>query len=105
MSATPLRQGDWYFLQVMNKTLANKAFIHTLSIYAAKYEQIWKWMVEFLYQFQGRGIKIDRDNSIRVAKPLIFFDILCVVARKVTSSWAIYFFVLSFHLPIRSLYT
>ena len=33
-------------------------------------------MVEFLSKFQGRGIKIDRVNSIRVAKSTIFFNIL-----------------------------
>ena len=38
-------------------------------------------MVEFLIEFQGRGIKIARVNSIRIAKPLIFFNILCAVAR------------------------
>ena len=30
-----------------------------LSKYAAEYEQMLKWMVEFLIKFQGRGIKID----------------------------------------------
>ena len=32
----------------------------TLSKYVTEYEQMWKWMVEFLSKFQGRGIKIDR---------------------------------------------
>ena len=31
-------------------------------------------------KFQGRGIKITRVNSIRVAEPLIFFNILRVIA-------------------------
>ena len=38
-------------------------------------------MIEFLSKFQGRGMKIDKVNSIRVAKPLIFFSILRAVAR------------------------
>ena len=38
-------------------------------------------MVEFLSKFQGSGIKIDRANSIRFAKPLIFFNILLAIAR------------------------
>ena len=29
---------------------------------------MWKWMVEFLSKFQGRGIKIARVNSIHFAK-------------------------------------
>ena len=32
-------------------------------------------------KFQGRGIKIYRDNSIRIARPLSFFSISCAVAR------------------------
>ena len=46
-----------------------------------EYEQMWKWMVEFLRKFQGSGINIDVVNSIRVTKPLIFFNILRVVVR------------------------
>ena len=53
----------------------------TMSKYVAEYEQVWKWMVEFLSKFQGRGIKIGRVNSICVAKPLIFLNILRAVAR------------------------
>ena len=34
-----------------------------------------------LRKFQGRGIKIDGVNSIRFAKPLIFFNILHAVVR------------------------
>ena len=49
--------------------------------YVTEYEQMWKWMVEFLTRFQGRGVNIDRVNSIRVVKPLIFFNILRAVAR------------------------
>ena len=37
-------------------------------------------MVEFLSKFQGRGIKIDIVNSIRVAKSMIFFNILSAIA-------------------------
>ena len=40
-----------------------------LSKYVAAYEQVWKWMVEFLSEFQGRDIKIDKVNSIRSVKP------------------------------------
>ena len=43
----------------------------TLRKYVAKYEQMWKWMVEFLSKYQGRGIKIDNVNSIRVTKSII----------------------------------
>ena len=38
-------------------------------------------MVEFFSKFQRRDIKIDRVNSIRVAKPLIFFNILRAVVH------------------------
>ena len=47
----------------------------TLSKYVAEYEQMWKLMVKLLSKFQGRGIKIDKVNSIRVAKSMIFFNI------------------------------
>ena len=47
----------------------------TLNRYVAEYEGMWKLIVEFLTQFQGRGIKIDRVNSTRVAKSMIFFNI------------------------------
>ena len=30
------------------------------SKHVAEYEQMCKWMVEFLSKFQGRGIKIDK---------------------------------------------
>ena len=49
--------------------------------YVAEYEQMWKWIIEFLSKFQGGGIKIDRVNSIRVARSMIFFNILRAVAR------------------------
>ena len=45
------------------------------------YEQMWTWMDEFFSKFHGSGIKIDRVISIRVAKPLIFFNILYAVVR------------------------
>ena len=70
----------------------------TLSKYIAKYEQIWKWMVEFLSKFQGRGIKIDRVNLIRFAKSMIFFNIFRAITPWVTTSWAIVFFALSLRL-------
>ena len=69
-----------------------------LSKYVPGYEQMWKWMVEFLSKFQGRGIKIDRVNSILVDKSIIFFNILREIAPWVTSSWAIVFFALSLRL-------
>ena len=40
----------------------------TISKYVAEYEQMWKWMVEYVRKFQGHGIKIDWVNSLRVAK-------------------------------------
>ena len=52
----------------------------TLSKYIAEYEQMWKWIVEFLSKFQGRGIKIDRVISIRVSISMIFFNILHAIA-------------------------
>ena len=52
----------------------------TQNKYAAEYEQIWKWMVKFLSKFQGHDIKVARVNSIHVAKPFIFFNILCAIA-------------------------
>ena len=51
----------------------------TLIKYGTEYEQMWTRMVEFLSKFQGSGIQIDRDNSIRVAKTLICFNILRAV--------------------------
>ena len=50
----------------------------TLSKYVAEYKQMGKWMLKFLSKFQGRGTKIDRVNSIPVAKSMIFFNILRV---------------------------
>ena len=50
-----------------------------LNKYVTEYEQMWKWIVEFLSKFQSSGIKIDRVNSIGVSKPLIFFNILRAV--------------------------
>ena len=70
----------------------------TMSKYVAEKKQMRKWMVEFLNKFQGRGIKIHRDNLIRVAKSIIFFNILRAIAPWVTSSWAIVFFALSLRL-------
>ena len=52
-----------------------------MSKHVTEFEQMRPWMDEFLSKCQGRGIKIDRVNSIRVAKPLIFFNILCAVVR------------------------
>ena len=49
-------------------------------------------MVDFLSKFQDCGIKIDRVNSIRVAKSIIFFNILRATAPWLTSSWSIVFF-------------
>ena len=55
----------------------------TLNKYIAEYEQLCKRMVKFLSKFQGHGIRIDNDSSIRVgvADPFIFFNILRAVAR------------------------
>ena len=69
----------------------------TLSKYSAEYEQMWNSMVEFL-KYQGRGMKIDRVYSIRVAKSMIFFNILRAIAPWETSSWAIVYFALSLRL-------
>ena len=62
---------------------------NTLGNYSAEYELMRKWMVKFIIKFQGRqgrGLKIARVTSIRVAKPLIFFNIL--LASHVTSTCA-----------------
>ena len=61
--------------------------------------------MEFLSKFQGSGNKIDRPNSIRVAKPLIFFNMLLAAVHYVTLSLPIGFFTLSSHLLLLSLYT
>ena len=53
----------------------------SLSKYVTEYEQMWTLMVEFFSKFQGSGIKIDRVYLIRVAKPLIFTNILRAVFR------------------------
>ena len=58
----------------------------TLRKYVAEYEQMWKCMVEFLSKFQGYGIKIDRVDSIRLAKSMIFFNILRAIGPWVTLS-------------------
>ena len=58
-----------------------------------------KTVVEFLSKFQDRGIKIARVNSILVAKPLFFLNILRAIAPWVTSSWAIVLFELNLCLP------
>ena len=55
-------------------------------------------MGKFLSKFQGRGIKIDRVNSICVATSMIFYKILRAIASWVTSSWAIVFFAWSLRL-------
>ena len=65
--------------------------------YIEEYQQMWKWMVEFLKNFHDRGIKIARVNSILIAKLSIFFYILLAFASWMTSSWAIVFFTLSLH--------
>ena len=63
----------------------------TLRKHVAEYEQMWKWMVEFLSKYQGHGI-----NSIRVDKSMIFLNILRAIVPWVTSSCAIALFALSF---------
>ena len=67
----------------------------TLSKYIAEYDQIWKWMVEFLSKFESYDIKIDRVNLLCIAKSKIFFNILHAIALWVTSSLPIIFFALS----------
>ena len=42
---------------------------------------MWTRMDKFLSKFQGSGIKIGLVNPIRVAKPLIFFNILRAVVH------------------------
>ena len=66
---------------------------------------MWKWIVEIISRFQGSGIKIGRVNFIRVAKPLIFYNILCACCSLSDVIWAIVFFALNFHLLLLSLYT
>ena len=56
-------------------------------------------MVEFFSKLECRGIKISRVNSIRVAKPLIFNNILGAVNPQVTSSWAVVFLELRVSIP------
>lgn len=45
-----------------------------------EFEPMRKRVVECLSKFQSRVVKIDRDNPIFVAKPLIGFNILRVVS-------------------------
>ena len=52
-----------------------------LSKYVAEYEYMRKGIVEFFSKFLGCGIKIARVNSIDVAKPWIFFNMLRDVGR------------------------
>ena len=54
----------------------------------AESEQMWKLMVEFLSKFEGRGIKIDKVYSTRVAESMIFLNIFVPLHRE-WSSWAI----------------
>ena len=69
--------------------------------YATKYEQnMRKRIVEFLSKFQGHDIKIRRVNSIRAAKPFIFFNISCAIPHKLTSPCATVF--IEFNLRILS---
>ena len=51
----------------------------TLSEYVDEFEEMCKWIIEFLSKFQGRGIKINRVNLICVAKQLIFFSFFTAV--------------------------
>ena len=76
-----LEQNKWFLNTNHINSVRVTIEIVSLSKYVTECEQMWKWMVEFLRKFQGRGIKIDRVNSIRVAKPLIFFNILREVVR------------------------
>ena len=54
----------------------------TLSKYVTEYEQMGKWMVEFLSKFQNSVIKIGRVNSIRVVNALIFVYICMPLLAK-----------------------
>ena len=54
----------------------------TLSKYVAEHEQMGKLMVEFFSKFHGRGMKIDRVNSIRVDTSMIFFSVLRVILHR-----------------------
>ena len=65
--------------------------------YVVEYDQMWKWMVKFLSKFgvMACGIKIARFNSIRIAMPLMFVNILRAIPSQVTSSWSIVFFELN----------
>ena len=55
---------------------------------------------KFFSKFQGRGIKITCINSIRVAKPIIFFDIRSVVTPQATASSATVFFQFNLSEPV-----
>ena len=81
-------------------TCTSRVYIVTRSKYAPKYEQMRKVMVEFLSsKFQGRGIKIARVNSVRVARPI---DFIHISSPHVTSLQAI---VLSLYiLPLANLH-
>ena len=62
-------------------------------------------MVEFLRKFQGRDIKIDRVNSIRLDKSMFFFNFIPAIAPWVMSSWVIVLFCVELASTSLSLYT
>ena len=64
-----------------------------------------KYKVEFFRKFQGRGLKIGRVNSIRVAIRMFFFNILHAISPQMTSSRAIVFFEQAVHIHYFLSYT
>ena len=85
-----------------NKVVKGKKYFELVTVpvltrwpwaYVAEYKDLRKYMVQFLSKFYGRGIKIAGVNSIRIAKPLIFFDKLPAIIPQVTSSWGIGFLI------------
>ena len=75
--------------------------VETLSKHVAEYKYVYAEIDGLIsQQFQGRHFKITWVNSILVAKPVIFFNILPAISPQVTSSWAIVFLELSVRIPL-----
>ena len=64
-----------YYITICNKLRETK-FLELVTVNetvtymnnVAEYEHMQKWMVEYLSKFPSSGIKIARDDSIRITK-------------------------------------
>ena len=53
---------------IVTSTCSNETV--TLNKHMTKYENMRKWMDQFIRKFENRDIKIDRVNSIRIIKSI-----------------------------------